>query len=121
LGKNIAKFADLGSKKAGLSSDFWENCMILKKISIISIGKRPFFGVCYISRKITGLTYQSTLSNNNNNHKKLAYILRHKISVKIILNIHLHKVYTLQEIQGPPPPNKQSQTLLLIFHDILWF
>jgi hypothetical protein len=25
--------------------------MILKKISI---GKRPFFGVCYISRKITG-------------------------------------------------------------------
>jgi hypothetical protein len=40
----------LGSKKAGLSSDFWENCMILKKISI---GKRPFFGVCYISRKIT--------------------------------------------------------------------
>jgi hypothetical protein len=50
LGKIIAKIADLGSKKAGLSSDFWENCMILKKISI---GKRPFFGVCYISRKIT--------------------------------------------------------------------
>jgi hypothetical protein len=50
LGKNIAKTADLGRKKAGLSSDFWENCMILKKISI---GKRPFFGVCYISRKIT--------------------------------------------------------------------
>jgi hypothetical protein len=41
----------LGSKKAGLSSDFCENCMILKKISI---GKRPFIGVCYISRKITG-------------------------------------------------------------------
>jgi hypothetical protein len=40
LGKIIAKIADLGSKKAGLSSDFWENCMILKKISI---GKRPFF------------------------------------------------------------------------------
>jgi hypothetical protein len=50
LGKIIAKIADLGSNKAGLSSDFWENCMILKKISI---GKRPFFGVCYISRKIT--------------------------------------------------------------------
>jgi hypothetical protein len=51
LGKIIAKIADLGSKKAGLRSDFWENCMILKKISI---GKKPFFGVCYISRKITG-------------------------------------------------------------------
>jgi hypothetical protein len=50
LGKIISKIADLGSKKAGLSSYFWENCMILKKISI---GKRPFFGVCYISRKIT--------------------------------------------------------------------
>jgi hypothetical protein len=50
LGKIIAKIAYLGRKKAGLSSDFWENCMILKKISI---GKRPFFGVCYISRKIT--------------------------------------------------------------------
>jgi hypothetical protein len=44
LEKIIAKIADLGSEKAGLSSDFWENCMILKKISI---GKRPFFGVCY--------------------------------------------------------------------------
>jgi hypothetical protein len=31
LGKLIAKIADLGSKKAGLSSDFWGNCMILKK------------------------------------------------------------------------------------------
>jgi hypothetical protein len=51
LGKNIAKTADLGIKKAGLSSDFWENCMILKKMSI---GKRPFLGVCYISRNITG-------------------------------------------------------------------
>jgi hypothetical protein len=50
LGKIIATIADLGSKKAGLSSDFWENCMILKKTPI---GKRPFFGVCYISRKIT--------------------------------------------------------------------
>jgi hypothetical protein len=39
LGKIIAKIADLGSKMAGFSSDFWENCMILKKISI---GKRPF-------------------------------------------------------------------------------
>jgi hypothetical protein len=26
LGKTIAKIADFGSKKAGLSSDFWENC-----------------------------------------------------------------------------------------------
>jgi hypothetical protein len=50
LGKIIAKIANLGSKKAGLSSDIWENCMILKKISI---GKRPFIRVCYISRKIT--------------------------------------------------------------------
>jgi hypothetical protein len=41
LGKIITKIADLGSKKAGFSSDFWENCMILKKISI---GKRPFLG-----------------------------------------------------------------------------
>jgi hypothetical protein len=39
LGKYIATIADLGSKKAVLSSDFWENCMILKKISI---GKRHF-------------------------------------------------------------------------------
>jgi hypothetical protein len=54
LGKIIAKIAYLGRKKAGLSSDFWEICMILKKISI---GKRPFFGVCYISRKITGMHY----------------------------------------------------------------
>jgi hypothetical protein len=46
LGKIIAIFniADLGSKKAGLSSDFWENCMILKKSSI---WKRPFYGVTY--------------------------------------------------------------------------
>jgi hypothetical protein len=29
LGKIIAKIADLGSKIAGLSSDFWENFMIL--------------------------------------------------------------------------------------------
>jgi hypothetical protein len=46
LGKIIAKIANLVSKKAGLSSDFLENCMILKNISI---GKRPFIGVCYIS------------------------------------------------------------------------
>jgi hypothetical protein len=46
----IAKIAILGNKKGGLSSDFWENCMILKKISI---EKRPFIGVCYISRKVT--------------------------------------------------------------------
>jgi hypothetical protein len=44
LGKIIAKIADLGSKEAGLSSDFWENCMISKKI----------IGVCYILKKITG-------------------------------------------------------------------
>jgi hypothetical protein len=31
-GKIIAKVANFGSKNAGLSSDFWENCMILKKI-----------------------------------------------------------------------------------------
>jgi hypothetical protein len=56
LVKIIAKIADLGSKKAGLSSDFWENCMILKKISI---GKRPFSGVSYISRKITASAYKA--------------------------------------------------------------
>jgi hypothetical protein len=39
LGKIIAKIPNLGRKNIGLSSDFWENCMILKKISI---GKRPF-------------------------------------------------------------------------------
>jgi hypothetical protein len=54
LGKIIAKIAHLGSKKEDLSLDFWENCMILKKISI---GKRPFIGVCYISRKITAFSY----------------------------------------------------------------
>jgi hypothetical protein len=48
----IAKITNLGSKEAGLSSDFCENCMILKKISI---GNRPFIGVCFISRKITVL------------------------------------------------------------------
>jgi hypothetical protein len=52
LGKIIAKIAELGGKKAGLSSDFWENCMILKEISI---GKKPLISVCYISRKITAL------------------------------------------------------------------
>jgi hypothetical protein len=30
LGKIITKIANLGSKKAGVSLDFWENCMILK-------------------------------------------------------------------------------------------
>jgi hypothetical protein len=50
LGKIIDKIANLGNKKAGLSSDLWENYMILKKIAI---GKRPFVGVCFISRKIT--------------------------------------------------------------------
>jgi hypothetical protein len=45
LGKIITKIGEFGSKKAGLSSDLWENCKILKKISI---GKRPFLGVCYI-------------------------------------------------------------------------
>jgi hypothetical protein len=59
LRKINAKNAKLGSKKAGLSSDFWENCMILKKISI---GKRPSFGVCYTSRKITeGTQTKSTI------------------------------------------------------------
>jgi hypothetical protein len=53
LGKIIAKIDNMGSEKAGLSSHFWENCMILKKIQI---GKRPFIGVCYISSKITDLT-----------------------------------------------------------------
>jgi hypothetical protein len=41
FGKSITKIANLGSKKANLSSDFLENCMILKKISI---GKWPFIG-----------------------------------------------------------------------------
>jgi hypothetical protein len=50
LGKINTKIANLGSKQAGLISEFWENCMILKKISI---EKRPFIRVCYISRKIT--------------------------------------------------------------------
>jgi hypothetical protein len=45
LGKIIAKIDNLGSKKAGFSKDFWENCMILKKITI---GKRSFSKVCYI-------------------------------------------------------------------------
>jgi hypothetical protein len=36
----------LGVKNAGVSSDFWENCTIFKKISN---GKRSFIGVCYIS------------------------------------------------------------------------
>jgi hypothetical protein len=54
LGKIIAKIANLGSKKAGLSYDFWENCMILKKISF---GQRPFFEVCYISRKISHIKF----------------------------------------------------------------
>jgi hypothetical protein len=49
LGKIIIKIVNLGSKKAGLSSVFWENYMILKKISF---GKRIFIGVWYISRKI---------------------------------------------------------------------
>jgi hypothetical protein len=40
LGKIIAKTAYLGSKKAGLSNDFWENCMILKKFLV---GKRPLY------------------------------------------------------------------------------
>jgi hypothetical protein len=39
----FAYLAKLGSKKAGVSSDFWKKCMILKKISI---GKRPFIALC---------------------------------------------------------------------------
>jgi hypothetical protein len=64
LGKIIAKTADLGSKKAGLSLDFWENCKILKKISI---GKRPFFGVCCISMKITAFLYMFTFLQGKTN------------------------------------------------------
>jgi hypothetical protein len=37
-GKFFSSFA-----KPGLSSEFLANCMILKKISV---GKRPFIGVC---------------------------------------------------------------------------
>jgi hypothetical protein len=37
-------------EKSRFKFRFLGYCMILKKISI---GKRPFFGVCYISRKIT--------------------------------------------------------------------
>jgi hypothetical protein len=33
-GKIIVKIVYLGSKKSGLFLHFWENCMILKKISI---------------------------------------------------------------------------------------
>jgi hypothetical protein len=48
FGEIIAKIADLGSKNAGASSEFFgENCIILKKISIE-------IGVCYIRRKIIG-------------------------------------------------------------------
>jgi hypothetical protein len=36
--KIIAEIANLGSKKAGVSLDFWENCMNIKTISI---GERP--------------------------------------------------------------------------------
>jgi hypothetical protein len=53
LGRGLNQPLDfwvLEVKKQVLSSDLWENCMILKKITI---GKRPFIGVCYISRKIT--------------------------------------------------------------------
>jgi hypothetical protein len=59
FGKIIAKIANLGSKRAGLSSDFWENRMILKKISN---GKRPFIRVCFISRKMTGIIYALSIS-----------------------------------------------------------
>ena len=44
LGRIIAQIAQLGNKKAGVSFEFWENCMILKKFSI---GKGPFTGLCY--------------------------------------------------------------------------
>jgi hypothetical protein len=37
-GRIIAKTAYMGSKKDGVSLDFWGNYMVLKKISI---GKRP--------------------------------------------------------------------------------
>jgi hypothetical protein len=45
LGKFIAKISNLQSKKAGVSSDFWENHIISKKNSI---GKRPFISLSYI-------------------------------------------------------------------------
>jgi hypothetical protein len=61
LGKIIAKIANLGSEKSGLSSDLWENCMILKKISI---GKRPFIGVCYKSRKTLNVNYEKRKFNS---------------------------------------------------------
>jgi hypothetical protein len=39
LGEKITKIANLGSRKAGVSLSFWENCMFVKKLCI---GKRPF-------------------------------------------------------------------------------
>jgi hypothetical protein len=95
LGKIIAKTADLGSKKAGLRSDFWRNCMVLKKISI---GKRPFFRVCYVSRKITAvygkthIKYVGKLTESSL-HKALSN--RHQMDIDIecyVSNTQTHKL-----------------------------
>jgi hypothetical protein len=45
LGKITDKISNLGRLKAGVSSDFWGNCMISKKNSV---GKRHFIGLSYI-------------------------------------------------------------------------
>jgi hypothetical protein len=42
LGENVDIIATLVSKKAGVNTEFGENCMILKAILI---GKRPFIRV----------------------------------------------------------------------------
>jgi hypothetical protein len=46
----MAKIANLGSGKAFVSSDFWEICLIFKKIKLM-LGR--FIGLCYIRRRIT--------------------------------------------------------------------
>jgi hypothetical protein len=63
FGKNIAKIAYLGSKTLVLGKQH-----ILKKISI---GKRPFIGLCYIRWKITALLYNIML--------KMISVFHHKI------------------------------------------
>jgi hypothetical protein len=45
FGSIIPKTAELGSKNAGVTLHVWENCIILKKITI---GKRPFKVLCHI-------------------------------------------------------------------------
>jgi hypothetical protein len=34
MGKIISKVFNMGNKNTGVSSDFWENCMILKKNTV---------------------------------------------------------------------------------------